>query len=172
MGCDIHMFLERKRSTDDVWHLDPGHKVITEYAGTEDEYIHTSELCSGRSYELFGHLAGVRYMENIVSPLGILKDASAGFITASKQWGSDGHSHSHISISKYKKILSNIGWRINESKMESRDPFNASWNVKRPFHVVLAYIYDQKQLNKVNYILTQDPYYLRERFRLVFFFDN
>ncbi len=171
MGCDIHMFLERKRSTDKKWQLDSHHEVYT-----EDDETRTSEVYSGRSYELFGHLAGVRYMANKVIPKGIPKNASKGFKIACAQLEEDTHSHSYISIERYAKILDRVGMGddIDLATYEFRDPFAESqiYRSDHPFHIVLAYVHDIKESNAVNYILTHDPDYLDEKFRLMFFFDS
>lgn len=168
------MFLERKRSTDKMWHLDAGHEVVIDYPDTSDEHSATVELHSGRCYELFGRLAGVRYLSHKVSPKGIPSDASGGFLTACEQYDDDAHSHSYVLISKYTRLLKAAGlgdgWDVNTS--EWRNPFTEVWLIPHPFHTVLAYIHDEQESNAINYILTNDPYYLNEEFRLVFFFDD
>jgi len=172
MGCDIHMFLERKRATDTKWHADPYHH------GSDAEYSDSPlELPSGRSYELFTYLAGVRGWGG-PPPRGIPPDVSARVQEIIDYWGSDGHSHSYISINGYKTILKQLGYLHNfnintykyrnihdEDKHFLKDDY-------RPFHIVLAYVHDEMRKNHGNYILTQDEYFLNEQFRIVFFFDN
>ena len=170
MSCDIHLFLERKRSHDREWHLDPKHNASMP-VNSLDGVI---ELMQCRSYEFFGELAGIRYKSNKVKPKGIPKNASKEFTNICALWGEDAYSHSWISISKYAFILKKIGFSYGFSAIASnaRDPFLYDPNVRYPLQVVLAYIHDEKQSNKINYILTNDNYYLDEKFRLVFFFDN
>lgn len=173
MGCDIHMFLERQRATDKKWVLDSHHEVYVEYAGTVNEYETIVELKSGRTYEFFGELAGVRYKRGKVIPKGIPKDASEGFLIACAQNKDDAHSHSYISISKYAKLIDTLGIDVgfDVATSKSRNPFTRSYE-EYPFSIVLAYVHDEKESNAVNLLLTGDPYYLDEKFRLVFFFDS
>jgi hypothetical protein len=173
MGCDIHMFLERKRSTEKEWRLDPKHEV---YIDQDDGQTKTKELHTGRSYEFFGHLAGVRYHATGTYPKGIPKNASVGFKLACEQSGDDVHSHSYVSISRYTNILNKIHMSTSDYDIVTdmyRDPFaNGLWSCDNPFHIVLAYIHDIKESNAVNYTITNDPDYLDEKFRLIFFFDS
>ena len=172
MGCDIHLFLERKRSTDKEWHLDAKHTVHIEGSGTKHEYRYTAELCSSRSYEFFGELAGVRYSGSGATPRGIPKNASEGFLAAC-EYG-DGHSHSYASIERYTKVADKctFGKDVNVATMKHRDPFTEQYSLPNPFHIVLAYIHDIKESNAINHMLTDDPFYLDEKFRLMFFFDS
>lgn len=167
------MFLERKRSTDKKWKLDSKHEVHIENKGTDDEHESTTELHSGRSYEFFGELAGVRYNTN-ATPKGIPKNASKGFLIACKQHDDEAHSHSYISIKRYVKLVDKCGFgeNVNIAISQPRNPFTGQYDIRHPFHTVLAYVHDEEESNAINYILTHDPYYLDEKFRLMFFFDS
>lgn len=175
MHCNIHIFLERKRSTDKKWELDSHHEVYVENKGTDNEYAATVEIHSGRSYEFFGELAGVKYTHTQVQPKGIPKNASKGFLIACEQQEKIAHSHSYISIKKYATLADKCGFgkNVNITTSQPRNPFLYNHIIRHhPFHTVLAYIHDEKESNAVNYILTNDSYYLDEKFRLMFFFDN
>ena len=174
MGCDIHMFLERKRSTDKKWQLDSKHEI---YICPDDGVPKTKELHTGRSYEFFGHLAGVRYHATGARPKGIPKNASAGFKQACEQYGDDAHSYSYVSISRYSNLLDKLHIGTSGYDVATdifRDPFAEGklWFCENPFHVVLAYIHDIQESNIVNYIITNDPAFKNEQFRLMFFFDS
>jgi len=173
VGCDIHVFLERKRSTEDTWSLDNCHTT------DEDGLINT--LCFNRWYKLFGRMASVRYHDSLCRPAaGIPKDASAAYLDVCDNWGIDGHSHSWMSISTYHKILKKLGYlkNIDVATFPNRYPvFNwrsvfSYTDDAAIFAIVLCYVHDAIEANNVNYLLTNDPYYLDEQFRLVFFFDS
>ena len=118
MGCDIHMITEVRRTVNgekkwvnaDHWKLNP---YFSEEDSEEPEYT-IIDLCGDRNYELFSALANVRnYNGNpcIFEPRGIPADASAQTKKVVEYWGSDGHSHSYVTLaelrdfaSKHKKV--------------------------------------------------------------------
>jgi len=101
MGCDIHLFTERKRNINneekwvnvDNWKLNP-------YYDKNDEEEREYELNSAygnRNYTLFSLLADVRnYDDNkiISEPKGFPEDASEIVKKHNEYWEGDGHSHS------------------------------------------------------------------------------
>jgi hypothetical protein len=121
MGCDIHLFVE-KRQSDGSWSAiqgvnepeiddlqgylemskergeDPSYwelRIQEEKAGTFD-FVST-----GRNYMLFAILAGVRNyysLTPISKPRGLPGDVSDQVRSNSEEWGDDGHSHSYLSI--------------------------------------------------------------------------
>lgn len=83
MGCDIHAYLEKRR--------DDG-----TYECVDSVFNHL------RDYNLFAFLADVRNYSNI-EPIGhprrnIPTDTSEYVLSQRKEWGSDGHSSSWISV--------------------------------------------------------------------------
>lgn len=110
MGCDIHLFTERKRSINnkskwvnvDHWKINPYHGI-----DKSEPRLNLVELYGGRNYPLFGMLAGVRnYNENPVmsQPKGLPKDCSLIVKNESDIWGSDGHSHSFFTLEEIKSF--------------------------------------------------------------------
>lgn len=108
MGCDIHLFGERrvdgKWESVDEW-------VTEDFAG----YIYTSvkrdaRLYDGRNYDLFAILANVRNGYGfagvltgtgfipISEPRGLPTDVSPEVKANSMDWGGDGHSHSWLTL--------------------------------------------------------------------------
>ena len=110
MGCDIHLFTEIKKSINsqdkwvnaDNWRYNPYYKE-----GNDDgeEMLHVESLYSGRNYELFGILAGVRDPNNdaIDDPRGLPEDVSSVTKKASDRWDGDGHSHSWLTLRELKE---------------------------------------------------------------------
>jgi hypothetical protein len=81
MGCDIHSYAEKR--VDGKW-----------------EPLGFSPF-DQRRYGMFGFLAGVRNYSDvppIAAPRGLPRDASAYVREESDNWGSDGHSHSWLSL--------------------------------------------------------------------------
>lgn len=106
MGCDIHMYCERK--------LDNGKWICADHfkMNGDDEYESkwsVIPIYSNRNYALFEVLAGVRaYYGNdpIDTPRGLPNNVCKRIKKASDRWGSDGHSHSWLAASElfeYKK---------------------------------------------------------------------
>lgn len=111
MGCDIHMVLERKIG--DEWvgmhnYNSPNSEAITLYDWT-GENIESNQRrpwvsyrIMDRNYELFGELAGVRTEGSLGNePRGLPEDMSQLTRVLANEWGQDGHSHSHLSLTEF-----------------------------------------------------------------------
>lgn len=96
MGCDIHLYVEKrvdgKWVAADKWGPDKydesGGRKVVDY----DDRFYT-----GRSYGLFSILANVRNgagFKPIAMPRGLPKDVTPEVAAESESWDSDGHSHS------------------------------------------------------------------------------
>lgn len=104
MGCDIHLYLEGKRTIcgDKKW-ISLDHFRLNPYYGTdpsEEEYSVVS-IYSSRNYWLFSILAGVRdYSGNkpIAEPKGMPEDCCDIIKAACEHWDGDGHSHSYFTL--------------------------------------------------------------------------
>lgn len=112
MGCDIHLYVERKENakwiTCDRWvrDADDENRIHVEY----DNHFYT-----GRNYNLFAILADVRNgrgfagiktgegFNPISSPRGIPEDASTEYKESVAQWDGDGHSHSYFTVQELMK---------------------------------------------------------------------
>lgn len=106
MGCDIHLFTEKKISINndekwfnvDNWKLNPYYEENNEDG--ENEYSINSAY-RHRNYYLFSILAGVRnYSKNkpMSKPKGLPKDISDVVKDESDRLGVDGHSHSFFTM--------------------------------------------------------------------------
>lgn len=106
MGCDIHLFTENKRIINnkkqwvniDNWKLNPYYK---ENNGDRETKYEINPAYWGRNYALFSLLADVRnYSGNkpISEPKGIPDDVSQIIRSEKDKWGSDGHSHSFLTM--------------------------------------------------------------------------
>jgi hypothetical protein len=116
MGCDIHLFAEKRfynhdksRSAwvnVDKWTYNKDYYLYPEWRGDGEKIMHINcddrFYTDGRNYNLFCALAGVRnYFENpvvISPPKGLPKDVSPVIRREKRRWGIDGHSHSWLSL--------------------------------------------------------------------------
>ncbi len=96
MGCDIHLYREKK--LDGVWvSADTWTNAYNE--GLDVDY--DDRAYTGRNYDLFGLLAGVRgdipgHFEARCMP----DDCCAEIAAVAERWGCDGHSHSYLNLSE------------------------------------------------------------------------
>lgn len=113
MGCDIHLYVERKVDdkwvTADKWTPDPYSDE-----GEEHQLIVDDDDCfyGERNYDLFAILADVRNghgtagiitgtgFNPISEPKGLPNDVSPEVKAASDFWGSEGHSHSWLTLAE------------------------------------------------------------------------
>jgi hypothetical protein len=98
------MFIEKTTSSGLFWELDEKtHKV----SANEEGDIDISSPYTGRSYELFGLMAGVRGINNLYSPRGIPQNCSLPislFWEKEENWC---HSPSYLSVEEYIECLAN-----------------------------------------------------------------
>lgn len=111
MGCDIHLYVEKKQDG----------KFVSADKWTKDEDSEDSErmsvdydsrFWSGRSYNLFSILANVRNgvgfagvptgrgFVPIAMPRGLPGDACEEILKESERWREDGHSHSYLTVTE------------------------------------------------------------------------
>ena len=150
MGCDIHLYAEKKSKyehnlwvTMGNWKQDDDSKRVNQI---EEDEIYTD----GRNYNLFCALAGVRggmFSEPtmISKPKGLPKDCSDLILNLAHAWGSDGHTHSYLTL----KELEDFDW---SPYGETCDDF------KNEVFSKLKGLLEEKQTN--------------EDIRIVFWFDN
>lgn len=110
MGCDIHLFTERKRSINnqEKW-VNIDHLKFNPYYGSDSykEKFEVIELYGERNYRLFAMLADVRnYHCNtvIAEPKGFPNDCSDFVNSERERWGGDGHSHSYFTLKELKEF--------------------------------------------------------------------
>lgn len=117
MGCDIHLYVERRDHTKDT--VEAKAPWVTADTWTDSEYedgvkdvAYYDHYYTGRSYDLFAVLADVRNgrgfagvktgsgFNPISSPRGVPDDACPEYRDAVERWGADGHSHSHLTLAE------------------------------------------------------------------------
>jgi len=113
MGCDIHVYVEKK--IDDEW----------VYVWSPTYYSYTVDNEERRNYRRFSELAGVRRdMKSVYrEPLGLPDDASGGVIYHAKEWGPDGHSHSYMGMKEAKEV-----WKKTSHEPKKFYPFESLCN--------------------------------------------
>ena len=115
MGADIHLFTEVKRTINgterwvnsDSWEINPYYRYGSDEDRKHERELNHKSIYSGRNYELFGILADVRGVGNpvISEPKGLPEDVSDVVKNESDRWGSDGHSHSYLTLREMVEYL-------------------------------------------------------------------
>lgn len=120
MGCDIHIYAEKKENgkwvkigkefPNPYYNRDKESKVDDDGYEWNAQFI--DQPYTGRNYDLFAILADVRNGRGfagirtgagfipICDPKGLPKDVSKEINQLSDEWGSDGHSHSWFTVSE------------------------------------------------------------------------
>lgn len=112
MGCDIHIFVERKNN-ENRW-VD---SMIYENSVYGEGFTPLSDY--ERDYGLFATLAGVRGDNPIEYPKGIPEDCSPEYRKLCEDWGDDGHSHSYFTL----RELLDAAPNYSEYRKQSLDGF-------------------------------------------------
>jgi hypothetical protein len=196
MGCDIHLYTEKIKSVNgvDKW-VNCDHWKLNPYFG-DDEYepeLGLISLYSGRNYNLFGVLAGVRGGDEICLPRGLPDDVSDVVKKESDRWDGDGHSHSYFTLAKLKKYYednshtSHNGFlserQIKELEDDGVSPYSwrewsgpdlqyREWKEDSPIKPLVESL--DKRMRDEFWIQEEDEDTTKweEKIRIVFWFDN
>lgn len=204
MGCDIHLFTEVKKTINgtemwinsDSWEINPYYRYGTDEDRKHERELDHKSIYRGRNYELFGILADVRGDGNpvISDPKGLPEDVSDVVKDESDRWGSDGHSHSYLTLrelveylEKYPKIKCE-GFISPEAakKLAKKGETPNSWAewanpdlkwVHRKWEEdsAVKYLVDKvrQKLSDVFWVRPEDQTAEdEEKIRIVFWFDN
>ena len=197
MGCDIHLFTEKKSNINseqqwvniDNWKLNPYYDE-NDNEESEPKYK-LNPAFRHRNYQLFSMLADVRNdSENkpISDTKGLPKDISEIVIKQNEYWEGDGHSHSFFTmkelydyyeqnnIVKYSGLVDSDGVKaIKDGKMPN-------WFCQASTREGLIYKEWQRENNVLKSFIEalennfESEYYNKdvesENFRIVFWFDN
>lgn len=165
MGCDIHMVLERKHG--DEWigmhNYNAPNPAALDTTTFDDnppsQYRWISYKIMGRDYRLFGELAGVRTTGTLGNePRGIPQNASQLTNALVDEWDSDGHSHSHLSLTEF---IAAYAATTDQTPMLVEHRLNPTEETKKWFH------------NMATLITGLDIYSERyDDYRICFWFDN
>lgn len=122
MGCDIHVYTERK-NRDGKWECADFFEV-NEYYDKDDndeweQPMNHVDFYKGRDYELFGALAGVRSDIEHIEPKGIPDDCSKECKEDFIRWDSDAHTPSWMTITELKDHQKKLGNTVKRSGMIS-----------------------------------------------------
>lgn len=161
MGADIHLYLEKKLSTD-VWVTVQTFNPIGRLAvGLESRnpYDWMFFELSGRNYALFAKLAGVR--GEGPDPKGIPDDASLLYRHYVREWASDGHSYSWCSAPEFVTLY--LETMDSQSTMVKH---YAKWVLDRGRNAAVLTFLDTYCATRVE---EDDD---ANNYRFVFFFDN
>ena len=161
MGCDIHAHIEVKMHIEnkEKWVCASLFSLNHYYDGKDksEPYINAAPILY-RDYTAFAQLAGVRKyndnIETISEPRGIPEDVCDMVSSDVSRWGSDGHSHSYITLSelsKYRNTLKKTkysGYITSEQYIElQKGVFPRLWRI----------IPGDKRLRKASWEKMEDP---------------
>ena len=196
MGCDIHLFTERKKSINgtkkwvniDNWRLNPYFEENNEDGECQYD-LHS--VYPHRDYTLFSILADVRNdggTKVISTPKGLPKDVSEVVKNENVKWGCDGHSHSYLTMKelyryykknkmvKYGGLVDEVGVKqIEAGKMPDW------WCMSSTIDSLVWKEWKHENDTIKNFIERlekhfEDYFYDKERdsedYRIVFWFDN
>ena len=209
MGCDIHMFIEYKCGNGMPWQADEHHQPVWEDRCRDDSprekwcdhcieavdkgttqhkcdngYINYIQVCAtSRNYQLFAALAGVRG-RGPRTDLGLPNDVSEMVARAADYMGSDGHSHSYMSLDEFKKVLFE---ELDYKPTDRSDAFYEKWGIigetdvqrqkrydNRPpeYTTIVNYCEKLKEEKSVDKRILGPEFSSEVQIRLVFWFDN
>lgn len=166
MGCDIHMFIEKRLSATDEWKLDENH-----VKSIEDGVTYITEVSgTHRHYRLFGILAGVRGGGCLYPPRGMPKDVSSDLVKNEEEHYYDEHHRSWLTLSEFKQCLLAAGYCLEDSK--STDAFCSDrFDDQIDYVTIVNYCEEWVANEKAEAILLNRTDILPE-VRLIFWFDN
>lgn len=108
MGCDIHLYVEKRVNPSHDW--ESADKWTTEKGATRPTVDYGDHFYNDRCYSLFAMLADVRNGHGfagiktgegfvpIAIPRGLPQDVSPNLAAECKDYGVDGHSHSYLTL--------------------------------------------------------------------------
>jgi hypothetical protein len=199
MGCDIHMYVEKKIGTNnneswfciDDWGLNPYYN-----GGSEQDKFEHRPVYRYRNYRLFSILADVRnYSENgcIDEPRGLPDDVSDVVKEANNEWGCDGHTHSYFLLSElleYQKEnpVCKCSGMVSPEQAVDLDEKNIKpdswclsttnkthvyreWEIESPLNYLIDVVIEFLVRTWTIY-RKEDVSKIADRIRLVFWFDN
>ena len=199
MGCDIHLFTERKRSINNVqkWVSCDRFKKNPYLGEPGERELEVVSVYSNRNYGLFATLADVRNNGNtpfICEPKGVPGDCSEFYKETVKDWGSDGHSHSFFTLKELKDFRKNQPFELHSGfvspedakKIEENEYYvpnvscqwtsdtswlKAEWKEESSLDYLIKKIEERKKEEWHIYGEEEHPEY-DDQIRICFFFDN
>jgi len=180
MGCDIHIFVERKKN--DKWVHYTGKHFSSVWGHAKEEKDNSP--FDWRSYSMYGFLAGVRhsYIKPIKEPIYTIPDDTSEYVKKEfERWDGDGHSHSFLTAREL------LEFDYNQDLREPNDDF--STNSRKVLFEKKAHRkntdFDEEEIDKTYYDFLGGPdsmffTHVKELaelgepddVRIVFWFDN
>ena len=118
MGCDIHMFIEKKANEKyDIWE-----RVSLYYINEYTHDLECAEPYNGRDYELFSLLAGVRgWYEPFDFCRGLPDSVSSKIEAEHAGWGMDCHSTSWYDLCELNLFIKEFKLNNAETEVEKEE---------------------------------------------------
>jgi hypothetical protein len=165
MGCDIHAMIERRKKF-------PGDSISGTPHLHQRWWVNMGDPEIGRNYTLFAMLAGVRNglaITPAAEPKGIHEDACSEFRYFSDGFGTDGHSHSWLTLRELKDYAARAKDYVSDGIIEDYD-LNRFESLIDRLERIRA---DGPICEGIGDRVSQDNgFYTDDDMRLSFFFDN
>lgn len=195
MGCDIHMFIEYKRGNGMAWEADEHHKPKAEYYCSVEQdgdaacqsckdggdpidckyaYVHWRQVdATTRDYSLFARLANVRgYFDERSNAKGLPADVSPAILQACEDYGTDGHSHSWVTLEEFSEIVKEHGYRSTKDDA-FYDRFVTEFESRpQPYATIVNYCNKLKEEKSIDKHILGSDTSSEVQVRIVFWFDN
>jgi len=159
MGCDIHMYVEKK-DKNGIWDLCHGENYS--YLEPFNGYCY-----GGRNYTLFGALAEVRRkVPDALKPKGFPEDASEDVLKEFKSWEGDAHTPSYLTLKDALPIFNKYGSPHEQVHSLFEDYLNPTKEELELFYIQYGYSFTYGLwFGDVNEKEIED-------YRIVLWFDN
>jgi hypothetical protein len=175
MGCDIHIFAERRKAADSDWQPVFNHFTLDRF---DQEYYKKDKgdkPFDWRSYSMFAFLAGVRNYDRcdpISEPKGLPSDVSQYVRDDYKKWDGDAHSDSYLTLKEliefdYDKEF----WNRRVTKQLSTNSWTGAGLAEEGEGKIISY---RENLGEFFFVHLEELKALGEpeNVRIVFWFDN
>ena len=177
MGCDIHLFCERRVNYDE-WECVDRFRYNDEKAepmikdiNDIPRYFSPTPLYNDRSYAFFTMLAGVRNsggVEQIDDRRGLPHDTSKLVKAYADYWGTDGHSFSWYSAEE----LFRHKYKLEELEVKSEETEWAYYALCKLCKALITRIAEEYYFDAdSDYLLEEKARRYADKFRVVFWFD-
>lgn len=167
MGCDIHMYVEKRLSKSDAWQLDENHAI------NEDGYLE-QVTATGRNYILFGLMAEVRGNDYLYSARGTPNDISDLLRVESE--GPDNHSNSWLTLDEFKNALYIAKYDLTANKscdaFYEYNNYPGGWNSMPEDYTTIVNYCEQWVANELAEAMLLNRTDIEPEVRLIFWFDN
>jgi hypothetical protein len=174
MGCDIHIFVERKNKNTDKWEeFTEDHFTLDDFDKKYLKKEKGNKPFDWRNYSMFAFFAGVRNYDHC-TPLAVPKGVPTNLSeeVRGQLWEDDGHSESYLTLRELKEFdYDKEFWNRRVTKQLSENSWTGAGLAEEGERKVMTY---RKNLGELYFTHLEELSQLGnlDDVRIVFFFDN